>query len=437
MDAGPYDNVEFPPVRPGSQTWSGPQSSTKLYGYNVGSRDRVTGTVTPTLAPVAESDGNDYNEEIAEIGEQRQLINITSSPGVQTFPSTSPGIHHPPPGFQSSSSDFQTTSPVIFQSSPMGMQSTGQIQKKDTVVNANKEVFIANTHGSTPNAVPHKSATMPNLTQQKFTPQPSPSLSRTVVEQPRSIAKRFTELDLNPRSQDVFSKTYEAKGKAFLHKNLMEEGNRMKENVWDVKGKPGEMLSYEQLLQGMLIEGEMLLLGGSWLQFSNIDFLDPTGKESIKPSIGRGRLCLTNQRLLILSADIDSDANLKNPKETEYTLEISKCTTTYFQNIPLNGVLAVELSAVVGNSQESRIVSQKPCCCCGWCSCLPIPCCMTTWKGDIPVYKTINNRTIKIGVVMPPWLTQTLIVVHLHPDIPLTTGRDFVSLLHNHAPRIH
>lgn len=33
----------------------------------------------------------------------------------------------------------------------------------------------------------------------------------------------------------------------------MEEGNRMKENVWDVKGKPGEMLSYEQLLQGMSI----------------------------------------------------------------------------------------------------------------------------------------------------------------------------------------
>lgn len=33
----------------------------------------------------------------------------------------------------------------------------------------------------------------------------------------------------------------------------MEEGNRMKENVWDVKGKPGEMLSYEQLLQGMYI----------------------------------------------------------------------------------------------------------------------------------------------------------------------------------------
>ena len=91
---------------------------------------------------------------------------------------------------------------------------------------------------------------MPNLTPQKSTPQPSPSLSRTVLEQPRSIAKRFTELDLNPRSQEVFYKTHEVKGRAKLYKTMIEEGNKMKENVWDVKGKPGELMSYEQLLQG-------------------------------------------------------------------------------------------------------------------------------------------------------------------------------------------
>lgn len=426
MDAGPYDNVEFP-IRPGIQTWSGPQSSTKLYGYNLSTRDRVTGT--PTLAPVAEDNGLEFNGEIAEVEDQRQLINITPQPDMQRqsptscvgAQSSSPGIQ-PHSGIQTSYLGFHT-SPIIGQ--------TEKIEKRDTIVNANKEVYIANTH----NAVPHKSATMPNLTAHKSTPMPSPSLSRTVVEQPRSIAKRFTELDLNPRSQDVFTKTYEVKGKARLHKTLLEEGNKMKEVVWDVKGKPGEMMSYEQLLQGMLIEGEMLLLGGSWLQFSNMDFLDPTGKNCIKPSLGRGRLCLTNRRLLILSADIDSDACLED-KATEYRLQISKCITTYFQNIQLINVHGVELSSNVGNRQESRIVPQKPCCC-GMCSCLPIGCCGASWKAEKPVNKSINERTIKIGVVLPPWQTQTLLVVHLHPEIPLTTGRDFVSLLHNHAPHIH
>lgn len=429
MDAGPYDNVEFP-IRQGTQNYSGPQTSTKLYGYNVSNRDRVTGT--PTLAPVAESDGNEFNEyngENPEVEEQRQLLNITSPPGIQSptlmMQTSSPGSQTPSPGVQ--------MTPPGFQMPPMGMGQTDNFDTMDTFVTANKEVYIANNKAH--NAVPHKSATMPNLTPQKSTAMPSPSLSRVVLEQPRSIAKRFTEQDLNPRSQEVFNKTYEVKSKARLHKTMLEEGNKLKENVWDVKGKPGEMMSYEQLLQGMLIEGEMLLLGGSWLQFSNVDFLEPNGKETIKPSIGKGRLCLTNQRLLILSADVDSDASLEQ-KDSEYRLGVSKCFTTYFQNIPLNCVFGVELLSYVGNKQESRIVPQKPCCC-GLCSCLPIGCCTSSWKADMPVYKSINERTIKIGVVMPPWQTQTMIVVHLHPEIPLTTGRDFVSLLHNHAPRIH
>lgn len=56
-------------------------------------------------------------------------------------------------------------------------------------------------------------------------------------------------------------------------------------------------------ITGMLEEGEMLVLGGSWLYYNNIDFLDADAKNPIKPSIGKGRLCLTNQRLLILSAE--------------------------------------------------------------------------------------------------------------------------------------
>lgn len=35
---------------------------------------------------------------------------------------------------------------------------------------------------------------------------------------------------------------------------------------------------------------------------------------------------------------------------------------------------------------------------------------------------------------MPPWLTKTLIVVHLNPEMPLNMARDFVAKLHHHAP---
>ena len=142
MDAGPYDNVEFP-IRPGTQNWSGPQTSTKLYGYNVSNRERVTGT--PTLAPVAESDGNEFNEfngENPEVEEQRQLLNITSPPGIQSptlmMQTSSPGCQTPSPGVQ--------TTPPGFHIPPMVMGQTDNFDKK---VSKQKKVTFwpkINTH---------------------------------------------------------------------------------------------------------------------------------------------------------------------------------------------------------------------------------------------------------------------------------------------------
>lgn len=48
------------------------------------------------------------------------------------------------------------------------------------------------------------------------------------------------------------------------------------------------------VLLGMLEEGEMLVLGGLWLYYNNIDFLDVEGKGFIKLFIGKGCLCLIN-----------------------------------------------------------------------------------------------------------------------------------------------
>ena len=58
------------------------------------------------------------------------------------------------------------------------------------------------------------------------------------------------------------------------------------------------------LFLGMLEDGEMLLLGGCWLHYMHIEFKDETGERSIRQPYGRGRLCLTNHRVLLLSADV-------------------------------------------------------------------------------------------------------------------------------------
>ena len=54
----------------------------------------------------------------------------------------------------------------------------------------------------------------------------------------------------------------------------------------------------------MLEDGEMLLLGGCWLHYIHIEFKDETGERTLRQPYGRGRLCLTSNRVLLLSAEI-------------------------------------------------------------------------------------------------------------------------------------
>ena len=60
--------------------------------------------------------------------------------------------------------------------------------------------------------------------------------------------------------------------------------------------------------------------------------------------------------------------------------------------------------------------------------------CSTTWRKSDPLPVLINRRVLTLGVKMPPWLTKTMIVIHLNPEMPLNMARDFVAKLHHHAP---
>lgn len=92
------------------------------------------------------------------------------------------------------------------------------------------------------------------------TPKPLPSPSANskakdtktvIIEQPRSITTALTRADFNPRSQQVLDKAYTSHRHFYnLNETILDQANDMKEDVWDMKGRPGEMLTYEQLIQG-------------------------------------------------------------------------------------------------------------------------------------------------------------------------------------------
>jgi hypothetical protein len=84
-------------------------------------------------------------------------------------------------------------------------------------------------------------------------PPPSPSRDSRIsfVSDQSNPPEDFTWSAFTPMSQDVFENAY--KRHKYFYKfsdKVLKQGTKMKTNVWDVPGKPGETMTYEQLLQG-------------------------------------------------------------------------------------------------------------------------------------------------------------------------------------------
>ena len=109
---------------------------------------------------------------------------------------------------------------------------------------ANNQLTV-NTHKAA-----NQSMTFPRPSSNK--PPPSPTRDSRisfVTDQPKH--EDFTWSAFTPISQEVFENAY-TRHKYFykFSDKVLKQGTKMKSSVWDVAGKPGEAITYEQLLQG-------------------------------------------------------------------------------------------------------------------------------------------------------------------------------------------
>ena len=96
---------------------------------------------------------------------------------------------------------------------------------------------------------------MPNTFTTTSSPPLLPKDSRpafSVYDSPRPNDKYFTRMDLTPSSQKTLESAY-TQHQSFhrLNDAIISQADVMRQEVWDAKSKPGEMLAYEQLLQGI------------------------------------------------------------------------------------------------------------------------------------------------------------------------------------------
>ncbi|XP_045165097.2 uncharacterized protein LOC123529005 [Mercenaria mercenaria] len=420
LDNQPYDNVEFPIRRPvpGTQGgWISPNmTQAQREHLIIGS---TTKERTHTLAPVAEGGLAEEEGEESEVKveDQRQKVGVTTSyTGGTAASSQVNNINN--------SSNVITTPP----------RST----KMNHVVTPAKGNKLQISSDKSAN----KSDTFSRLVSNKPPPSPSRDSRISFVSDQSNPPEEFTWSAFTPMSQEVFENAYKRHNYFYKFSDkVLKQGTKMKTNVWDVSGKPGETMTYEQLFQGVLADGERLILGGSWLYFRAVEFFEPECTKQIKPPLGEGRICLTNLRMLLLCAESASDASIAeygNPEAEKgggYKLSVSKLNNVFFQNIPIDCFESVELSSTVGVMAESKLTERKPACC-GLFSCVGVGRCGNTWDASPPLPINVVKRVIRLGVYLPPWRTPAIMLVHLHPKMSLTSARDFVTKLQNHVPQM-
>ncbi|XP_070575736.1 uncharacterized protein [Ptychodera flava] len=212
-------------------------------------------------------------------------------------------------------------------------------------------------------------------------------------------------------------------------------------------------MSYEQILSTLLFEGERLLLGGQYIYYTNVTFLDENGSPSNeKPPMTKGRAFLTTNRMLLLSAEGTTVTSLSKPaltagKSNVYNLSVSCGDSMYLQSIPMEGFRSVDLRVTIGVRTDTSVQGEKPpcnqfcsgiCCCFArCCSCCELECCAKKWSGSSQHTQSLNERHVTIGTLMPPWGRRMMVKIHFDPSMRLLFINEFLVEMQRYAKNLN
>ncbi|XP_076442183.1 uncharacterized protein LOC143281108 [Babylonia areolata] len=488
MEAAPYDNVEFGPITRKTGTWPGPQTQQQQQGLVTTTTQHTSRTLqhhgakgggggggmgmmgmggggvgvgANRLAPLEESQA-----EMPESRDQRmQAVTHHTSSSSSAFSSSTGATSAPTQqvhrtgGFSGTGASTVGSSSTTQQGPPGSSRgaATGLLTMSapSTTTTSTATSSSAFKSGAANTATNNKTTTDNKAAATAAKTNAASSVPTYVLTQVGSGGAKdtgtglrsgdddvdFKRHDLDPSSRGALEEAYKNHGEFYrLNSKVLDEGALLKQDVLDIYRKAGESFSYEQLLQGMLEDGEMLLLGGCWLHYVHVEFRDEAGVQTLRQPYGKGRLCLTNNRVLLLAADVYTDANLepygKVQKNGGYKLEVSKRSCVVFRNLPVSCFYSADLEVNIGTSAQTKITSKRAFCC-GLCACFGVGCCSQRWHSEPPMTRSFNERIVRMGVALPPWGQRTTLVLHLDPGQSLTMARDFVVQLHQHSPNMH
>jgi len=262
------------------------------------------------------------------------------------------------------------------------------------------------------------------------------------------------------------------KAKDAVKEAILSAGNASKAQAQDLMDRGQGSMTPAELLNGSLLDGEIIQMNGNALPFSSCEFfhfdlenpvIDPLVEVPKRTSIlvrPAGQLVLTNKRLLLISSNKAEGASMQCTLTDVPTPEAVGCCTKistkprvyqaktqtsagmWFYPLSVDRVkhatFTVGTEAWVAHhamaSRESCGPFTYECCCRGCFGCFGC-CCSKKWSVGEQQASLTLERFVQLSVELPPWGLKATIIATLLPSVSLAFLRDFLRELTRVQPQ--
>eukprot|EP00943_MAST-04B_sp_MAST-4B-sp1_P003214 g3214.t1 len=233
-----------------------------------------------------------------------------------------------------------------------------------------------------------------------------------------------------------------------LVKEIVEFGNTCKTSTVLVRHILGGKLSYNDLINKLILPGEKIQIGGV-IQYDSI--LSDSGY-----TIGNGMMVLTDRRLLALSAQPTSTGCVKrhgkNKMQAVYETSYEAKQNIQYIAYPLEVFKQASLEYSTSSEAKGYVIPRNTSLCARVVSCLTCQIfCAKYWlSSPLPHYdpgynpngsKYISSnstvRKLRLHLLAPPWGKKTRFVISIAKGVGVEKIVDFLSKLQALAPSLN
>ncbi|CAD5117461.1 DgyrCDS6228 [Dimorphilus gyrociliatus] len=252
-----------------------------------------------------------------------------------------------------------------------------------------------------------------------------------IDKQSREIMDHISRSHKNPKN-----------GKMLIFK----EGEKLKKLTKDNVRPSPDTLTYDQMLQELIVDGE-ILMQEQGIEFNKVETEGRCdGKKAfIRPNLVKGRMFLTNARLLFLSAEPIKATTLNlisNGKRKSFYEVASFCNEEHhYQYLPLSCMKSIELQSRAGGKAEVDVQGLKPKYG-GLFSCFGeffgAKSFQEKWTKNLNGCLTVqyNDKVLLIGAEIPPWKTKALLRINISEEVSLEGLIGYISVLQQMVPTL-